>query len=109
MYTNKKEFKKILESLPTNSLMVIAGELMSMDTGEDVSPAIDSLLCDIMNIGEQRLGADKITPFCDLINHWYLSGQKAVIGEWYQAHLIEAMEGQFRPRKRAIPSGRTKP
>jgi len=92
MQTSREELQLILEYLPGNSLMLIAGELMSLQADlpeeNEAREAISSFLTDILNTGEEKLKTDGYsTPFLDLVNHWYQARQASSLQEWYQRHL----------------------
>lgn len=76
MYSNKASLKQVLESLPLNSLAVIAAELMHhidgdipSDMPEAAADATDDLFTDILNVACSRLGDD--ADFMQAVNWWY--------------------------------------
>ena len=73
-YSNKREVMLVLESLPTNSLMVIAAELMALETveREELGKAASSFITDVFNIGGRRMGDD----FLKLVDIYYQYGRE---------------------------------
>lgn len=95
MYSNKASLKQVLETLPLNSLAVIAAELMHNtggglrhtedaarpDVPEAVSEALDSLLTDILNVACGRSG--DTDTFLQAVNWWYME-PGADSRKWWQ-------------------------
>lgn len=89
MYSNKASLKQVLETLPLNSLAVIAAELMhntgggpqQPDRSEDAENALDSLYIDVLNVACGRSGdAD---GFLQAVNWWYME-PGADSRKWWQ-------------------------
>lgn len=98
MYSNKASLKLALETLPLNSLVVIAAELVRnldkidipSDMGEAADDALDSLYIDVLNAGCSRAGDD--VDFTRAVNWWYQE-PGADSRKWYQ-RILGALEKQ---------------
>lgn len=89
MYSSKASLKQALETLPINSLVVIAAELMhnkgdgleQPDRPEGAEDALESLYIDVLNAACGRTGdAD---GFLQAVNWWYME-PGANSRKWYQ-------------------------
>jgi hypothetical protein len=97
MYTNKKQLKKALESLPISNLAVLAAALMGNQGGDlpkDVQEAIDDLLTDVLNVGTARVDDGYTDHFMQAVNWWYMEHNHR---EWYQRIVVNFVTTPAQP------------
>lgn len=97
MYSNKASLKQVLETLPINSLVVIAAELMknkgdgleASDRSEAAEDALDSLYLDVLNAASARVenpdhpSTGSGYDFLQAVNWWFME-PGADSRKWYQ-------------------------